>query len=53
MNKYDHDLLKKIEKIRSILDQNKEKYRSTDQVTKQTYDYVKDRLRLDAGRSLC
>lgn len=51
MNKYDHDLLKKIEKIRGILAQNEQKHRSTDHLTKQTYDYVKDRLRVDSGQT--
>lgn len=51
MDKYDHGLLKKIEKIRSLLDQNKVKHRSADQASKQTYDYVKDKLIVDAGSS--
>ena len=49
MDKYDHSLLKKIEKIRSLLDQNVAKHRSTDQVSKQTYDYLKEKLTIDAG----
>lgn len=49
MDKYDHSLLKKIEKIRSLLNQNKAKHRSADQVSKQTYDYLKDKLTTDAG----
>lgn len=51
MNKYDHDLLKKVEKIRGILGQNEQKHRSTDSLTKQTYDYVKEQLRLDSGQT--
>lgn len=50
MNKYDHDLLKKIEKIRGILDQNTQKERSSDILSKETYDYVKDRLLIDSGQ---
>ncbi|XP_039996714.1 fibrinogen alpha chain-like [Xiphias gladius] len=49
MDKYDHDLLKRIEKIRNLLDQNNVKYRSTDQVSKQTYDSLKDKLISGAG----
>ncbi|XP_036968583.1 fibrinogen alpha chain isoform X2 [Acanthopagrus latus] len=49
MNKYDHGLLKRIEKIRSLLDENTVKQRSTDSATKQTYDYLKDKLTTDAG----
>ncbi|XP_031158490.1 fibrinogen alpha chain isoform X2 [Sander lucioperca] len=48
INKYDHSALKKIEKIRSLLDLNKAKHRSADQVSKQTYDYLKDKLTLDS-----
>ena len=50
MNKYDHGLLKRIEKIRSLLDENTVKQRSTDSATKQTYDYLKDKLTTDAGK---
>lgn len=50
MNKYDHNLLKKIEKIRGILEQNKQKYRSTDTLSKETYDFVKEKLRIDSGQ---
>ncbi|XP_037614866.1 fibrinogen alpha chain-like isoform X1 [Sebastes umbrosus] len=49
IDKYDHGALKQIEKIRSLLDQNKAKHRSADQVSKQTYDYLKDKLTVDAG----
>uniref|UniRef100_A0A669CDX2 C2H2-type domain-containing protein n=1 Tax=Oreochromis niloticus TaxID=8128 RepID=A0A669CDX2_ORENI len=49
MEKYDHNMLKKIEKIRSLLDQNKAKHRSADTVSKQTYDYLKEKLTTDAG----
>ncbi|XP_070785972.1 fibrinogen alpha chain-like [Enoplosus armatus] len=48
MDKYDHSLLKKIEKIRSLLNQNQAKHRSADQVSKQTYDFLKERLVTDA-----
>lgn len=49
MEKYDHNMLKKIEKIRSLLDQNKAKHRSADTVSKQTYTYLKEKLTTDAG----
>nr|XP_015801603.2 fibrinogen alpha chain [Nothobranchius furzeri] len=51
MDKADHELLKKIEKIHSLLNQNKAKHRSTDQVSKQTYDYLRDRLTTDSGNN--
>lgn len=49
MDKYDNDLLKKIEKVRSLLGQNQVKHRAADQVSKQTYTLLRDRLTLDAG----
>ncbi|XP_068164972.1 fibrinogen alpha chain [Antennarius striatus] len=49
MNKHDHDVLKKIEKIRSLLDQNNANYRKADQVSKQTYDYLKEKLVIDSN----
>ncbi|XP_067379224.1 fibrinogen alpha chain [Channa argus] len=49
MDKYDHNFLKRIEKIRSLLDQNNARFRNADQVSKQTYDFLKDKLTLDSG----
>ena len=49
MDTNDHSLMKKIEKIRSILDENSIKHRSADQVSKQTYDYLRDKLTTDSG----
>uniref|UniRef100_A0A8C7XXP9 Fibrinogen alpha chain n=1 Tax=Oryzias sinensis TaxID=183150 RepID=A0A8C7XXP9_9TELE len=49
MDKYDHDLLKRIEYIRDQLNQHKGKYRSADQVSKQTHDYLREKLTIDAG----
>uniref|UniRef100_A0A672YL76 Fibrinogen alpha chain n=1 Tax=Sphaeramia orbicularis TaxID=375764 RepID=A0A672YL76_9TELE len=49
LEKYDHGFLKSIEKIRSLLDQNQAKHRSANQVSKQTYDFLKEKLTLDAG----
>lgn len=51
MDKYDHDLLKRIEYIRDQLNQHKGKYRSADQVSKQTHDYLREKLTVDAGQS--
>ncbi|XP_042257686.1 fibrinogen alpha chain [Thunnus maccoyii] len=49
LDQYDHSHLKRIEKIRSLLDQYKAKHRSADQVSKQTYDYLKEKLTIDSG----
>ncbi|XP_061769696.1 fibrinogen alpha chain [Nerophis ophidion] len=49
MDYRDHSLLKKIEKIRSLLENNQQRQRSADQVTKQTYEYLKERLNLNTG----
>ncbi|XP_056225453.1 fibrinogen alpha chain [Seriola aureovittata] len=49
MDKYDHNMLKRIEKIRNLLDQYKAKHRSADTVSKQTYDYLKDKLTIESG----
>ncbi|XP_036814250.1 uncharacterized protein LOC110536442 isoform X2 [Oncorhynchus mykiss] len=49
LDKADHSLLKKIEKIRQLLDQNRAKHRSADQASKQTYDYLKEKLTSNAG----
>ncbi|XP_019898827.3 fibrinogen alpha chain [Esox lucius] len=49
LDEADHSLLKKIEKIRKMLDQNKAKHRSADQDSKQTYDYLKEKLINTAG----
>lgn len=50
MNNYDIELLKKIERIKNLLDQNKAKFRTADHVSKQTYDYLKDKLTLESGQ---
>uniref|UniRef100_G3Q4A9 Fibrinogen alpha chain n=1 Tax=Gasterosteus aculeatus TaxID=69293 RepID=G3Q4A9_GASAC len=49
MDRFEHGSLKRVEKIRSLLDQHRAKHRSTDLVTKQTYDYLKEKLTSDAG----
>ncbi|CAL1591072.1 unnamed protein product [Knipowitschia caucasica] len=49
MEKYDHDLLKKVEKIRSLLDQNRAKHRSAQQGSKQTSNFLREKLTLYSG----
>uniref|UniRef100_A0A667YTS2 Fibrinogen alpha chain n=1 Tax=Myripristis murdjan TaxID=586833 RepID=A0A667YTS2_9TELE len=49
MDKYDHDVMKSIERIRHLLEQNQVKQRSTDQVSKQTYDYLREKLVVDSN----
>ncbi|KAK6322988.1 hypothetical protein J4Q44_G00053270 [Coregonus suidteri] len=49
LDKADHSLLKKIVKIRQLLDQSRAKHRSADQASKQTYDYLKEKLTSNAG----
>ncbi|XP_077598164.1 fibrinogen alpha chain [Stigmatopora nigra] len=50
MEHKDHSLLKKIEKIRNLLEQNQAGQHKADQATKQTYDYLKERLVLNSGQ---
>ncbi|XP_077445699.1 fibrinogen alpha chain [Stigmatopora argus] len=52
MEHKDHSLLKKIEKIRNLLEQNQVGQHKADQVTKQTYDYLKGELVLNSGQDL-
>ncbi|KAK7162141.1 hypothetical protein R3I94_004706 [Phoxinus phoxinus] len=49
MDKADHDILKKIERIRSLLDEGRKLYRSADQMSKTTYTYLRERLTSTAG----
>lgn len=49
LDKNDHELLKKIKKIRDLLDQHKARHRSVDLVSKQTYDILREKLTLDSG----
>ncbi|XP_034021068.1 fibrinogen alpha chain [Thalassophryne amazonica] len=49
LEKYDHKLLKKIQEIRHLLEQNQAKNQNTNKVTKDTYDYLKEKLILDSG----
>ncbi|XP_072513506.1 fibrinogen alpha chain-like [Salminus brasiliensis] len=45
----DHELLSKIQKIRKLLDDGKKMHRSADQVSKETYSYLRERLVSSAG----
>ncbi|KAK5606880.1 hypothetical protein CRENBAI_014121 [Crenichthys baileyi] len=49
MEKNDNELLRKIEKIRSLLNQHKTKHSSVDVVSKQTYQFLTEKLTLDSG----
>ncbi|MBN3316220.1 FIBA protein, partial [Atractosteus spatula] len=49
LTKADKDLADKIDKIRKFLDENRNKYRSADQITKTTYDVLREKLVLDTG----
>uniref|UniRef100_A0A9J8AS95 Fibrinogen alpha chain n=3 Tax=Cyprinus carpio TaxID=7962 RepID=A0A9J8AS95_CYPCA len=49
MDKADHDIIKKIENIRRLLDEGRKLYRSADQVSKNTYSYLRERLTSSAG----
>lgn len=52
MDKADHDIIKKIENIRRLLDEGRKLYRSADQVSKNTYSYLRERLTSSAGKNL-
>ncbi|KAJ0055516.1 hypothetical protein NL108_005392, partial [Boleophthalmus pectinirostris] len=49
LEQYDHDFLKRIERIRDVLDQNKAKHRNAEQVTRQTFDFLREKLTLASG----
>ncbi|NP_001181918.1 fibrinogen alpha chain precursor [Danio rerio] len=49
MDKADHDLLKKIEKIRRLLVEGQKLYRSADEVSKTTYTYLREKLTSNSG----
>ncbi|KAJ8403555.1 hypothetical protein AAFF_G00348810 [Aldrovandia affinis] len=49
LDQADQQLATKIDRIRKFLDENRKHYRSTDQVTKQTYDFLRDKLVTDSG----
>ncbi|KAG7255402.1 hypothetical protein CRUP_035710 [Coryphaenoides rupestris] len=49
MDKHDHEILTKINHIRTLLEKNQAQHVSTERLTKQTYDYLKDRLTSTSG----
>lgn len=49
MQKYDHDFQSRTERIRSLLEQNQAKHRSIDTVSKQTHNYLREKLTLSSG----
>lgn len=49
LDQTDRELLAKIDKIRRFLEENRRNYKTTDQVSKQTYDYIREKLLTDAG----
>ncbi|TRY84907.1 hypothetical protein DNTS_002026 [Danionella cerebrum] len=49
IDKADHDLFKKIEKIRRLIEDGQKLYHSADQVSKTTYNYMKERLTSSSG----
>ncbi|KAK3511098.1 hypothetical protein QTP70_030302 [Hemibagrus guttatus] len=49
LDQTNHDILKKIEKIRRLLDEGKKLHRSTDLESKNTYSYLRDRLVSSTG----
>nr|XP_023646643.1 fibrinogen alpha chain [Paramormyrops kingsleyae] len=49
LDQTDRELLSKIDKIRRFLEENRRNYKTTDQVSKQTYDYIREKLLTDAG----
>ena len=50
MDKHDHEMQKKIDRIRTLLEKNQAQHGSTDRVTKQTYDYLKEGLTTTSGQ---
>lgn len=49
MDKHDHDMMKKIDRIRTLLEKNQAHTSTTDRITKQTYDYLKEGLTSTSG----
>ncbi|XP_046693013.1 fibrinogen alpha chain isoform X2 [Silurus meridionalis] len=49
LDQTDHEILGKIDKIRKLLDEGKKLHRSTDQESKNTYNYLRERLVSNAG----
>ncbi|XP_033869338.2 fibrinogen alpha chain [Acipenser ruthenus] len=49
LSQTDRDIAQRIDRIRKFLEENRNRYKSTDQFTKQTYDYIREQLVLDSG----
>ncbi|KAK7909496.1 hypothetical protein WMY93_014180 [Mugilogobius chulae] len=49
LENYDHGFLKRVERIRGLLDQSTNKHRSADQVSRQTFDFLREKLTIDSG----
>lgn len=49
LDQTNHELLKKIDKIRNLLDEGKKLHRSTDVESKNAYNYVRERLISSTG----
>ncbi|MBN3287254.1 FIBA protein, partial [Polyodon spathula] len=51
LSQTDRDIAQRIDRIRKFLEENKNRYKSTDQFTKQTYDDIREHLILDSGNN--
>ncbi|MBN3287545.1 FIBA protein, partial [Polyodon spathula] len=49
LSQADRDIAGRIDRIRTFLEENRNRYKSTDQFTKQTYDYIREQLISDSG----
>ncbi|XP_033890058.3 fibrinogen alpha chain-like [Acipenser ruthenus] len=49
LSQADRDIAERIDRIRKFLEENRNRYKSTDQFTKQTYDYIREQLISDSG----
>ncbi|TTP11306.1 Fibrinogen alpha chain [Bagarius yarrelli] len=49
LDQTNHEILKKLEKIRNLLDEGKKLHRSTDLESKNTYNYLRERLVSNTG----
>ncbi|MGH0145329.1 UNVERIFIED_CONTAM: hypothetical protein FKN15_002691 [Acipenser sinensis] len=50
LSQADRDIAERIDRIRKFLEENRNRYKSTDQFTKQTYDYIREQLISDSGK---
>ncbi|KAM9827534.1 fibrinogen alpha chain [Neosynchiropus ocellatus] len=48
MDMNDHNFMKRVERIRSLLEQHRLSHRSADQVSKQTYNFLREKLTVEA-----